>query len=168
MAVGLRERGDRPGDKVLIHAENSPEMLLAWLACATLGAVAVTTNTRSVAAEIEYFVEKTCVRRRHHPDAAASTACARPAPSLKWIAVIPTQPTPLPVLTPGSIPFDALRGRRRRLARPIDRADAAVRDHVHLRHDQPAQGGGAHPRQRGVGQPHAGPATSTSAPTTAT
>src|SRR5690606_24019984 len=44
LAVGLRDRGVGLGDKVLIHAENSPEMLLTWLACATLGAVAVTTN----------------------------------------------------------------------------------------------------------------------------
>ena len=62
LAVGLRDHGVAVGDKVLIHAENSPEMLLAWLACATLGAVAVTTNTRSVVAEIAYFAQHTgCV-----------------------------------------------------------------------------------------------------------
>jgi crotonobetaine/carnitine-CoA ligase len=31
MAVGLRDRGIGLGDKVLIHAENSPEMLVAWI-----------------------------------------------------------------------------------------------------------------------------------------
>src|SRR4051794_34064306 len=62
LAAGLRDRGVEPGDRVLIHAENCPEMMLAWLACATLGAIAVTTNTRSVAGEVAYFVEHTgCV-----------------------------------------------------------------------------------------------------------
>ena len=56
LAAGLRDRGITRGDKVLIHADNAPEMLLVWLACATVGAVAVTTNTRSAPAEIAYFV----------------------------------------------------------------------------------------------------------------
>jgi crotonobetaine/carnitine-CoA ligase len=58
LAAGLAGRGINKGDKVLIHADNCPEMVLAWYACATLGAVGVTTNTRSVAAEVAYFVEK--------------------------------------------------------------------------------------------------------------
>ena len=37
-------------------------MVLAWYACAKVGAVAVTTNTRSVGDEITYFAEHTgCV-----------------------------------------------------------------------------------------------------------
>src|SRR5262245_59605883 len=44
LAAGLAARGIRPGDRVLIHLENSPESLLSWCACADLGAVAVTTN----------------------------------------------------------------------------------------------------------------------------
>ncbi|MGY8738950.1 MAG: AMP-binding protein, partial [bacterium] len=59
MAVGLAAKGITPGDRVLIHAENCPEMVIAWLACATLGAVAVTTNTKSVGAEMTYFAEHT-------------------------------------------------------------------------------------------------------------
>src|SRR5262245_18924255 len=43
LAVGLAARGITKGDKVLIHSENCPQMVLSWLACATLGAVAVTT-----------------------------------------------------------------------------------------------------------------------------
>ena len=66
LAAGLAARGIAKGDKVLIHSENSPEMVLSFLACATLGAVAVTTNTKSVGAEIEYFAEHTRVRRRDH------------------------------------------------------------------------------------------------------
>jgi crotonobetaine/carnitine-CoA ligase len=88
MAAGLGENGVGLGDKVLIHAENSPEMLVAWLACATLGAVAVTTNTRSVVAEIAYFAEHTgCVAAI--ADDRYAGLVAQAAPGLRWIAVIP-------------------------------------------------------------------------------
>jgi carnitine-CoA ligase len=55
VAAGLAGRGVRCGDRVLIHLENSPEFVVSWFACAALGAVAVTTNTRSVADELAYF-----------------------------------------------------------------------------------------------------------------
>ena len=55
VAAGLAARGVGVGDKVLIHADNCPEAVIAWYACARLGAVGVTTNTRSVAAEVAYF-----------------------------------------------------------------------------------------------------------------
>jgi carnitine-CoA ligase len=55
LAAGLAGRGLAVGDKVLVHSENCPEMVLAFLACATLGAVAVTTNTKSVTSEIAFF-----------------------------------------------------------------------------------------------------------------
>ncbi len=59
VAAGLHARGVKKGDKVLIHAENCPEAVLAWYACAKLGAVGVTTNTRCVGGEIEYFASHT-------------------------------------------------------------------------------------------------------------
>jgi carnitine-CoA ligase len=55
LAAGLQRRGIGPGDRVLIHLENCPEFVISWYACAALGAVAVTTNTRSVADEMGYF-----------------------------------------------------------------------------------------------------------------
>ncbi len=86
VAAGLDARGIAKGDKVLIHAENCPEMVLAWLACATLGAVAVTTNTKSVGAELTYFAEHTgAVAAITQPQYAAMVAEA--APALKWIVV---------------------------------------------------------------------------------
>jgi len=42
---------------VLIHLDNCIEAVLAWFACAELGAIAVTTNTRSAPAEMEYFAD---------------------------------------------------------------------------------------------------------------
>lgn len=59
IARGLSDRGVKPGDFVILHLENSPEFVLAWFACAYLGAVAVSTNTRSVARDLSYFAEHT-------------------------------------------------------------------------------------------------------------
>lgn len=55
VAGGLADRGVTKGDKVLIHADNCPEAVITWYACVRLGAVGVTTNTKSVAAEVAYF-----------------------------------------------------------------------------------------------------------------
>jgi len=86
LAAGLAARGITKGDKVVIHCDNSPEMVLAWYACATVGAVAVTTNTRSVAAEMTYFIDQTdAVAAITQPQFAAMVAQAGPA--LKWIVV---------------------------------------------------------------------------------
>src|SRR5437588_10103181 len=54
-AAGMSARGIRPGDPVLIHLENCPELLVAWFACASIGAIAVTTNARAAAEELAYF-----------------------------------------------------------------------------------------------------------------
>jgi crotonobetaine/carnitine-CoA ligase len=86
IAVGLAGRGVGYGDKVLIHADNCPEMVLAWYACATVGAVGVTTNTRSVQAELEFFITKTgCVGAVTQPQYASLVAAA--GPQLGWIVV---------------------------------------------------------------------------------
>lgn len=57
LAGALHTRGVMKGDKVMVHLDNSPEFLFAWFACARLGAVAVSTNTRSVARDMIYFAE---------------------------------------------------------------------------------------------------------------
>jgi crotonobetaine/carnitine-CoA ligase len=84
LAAGLAARGIGVGDKVLIHADNCPEAVLAWYACAVVGAVGVTTNTRSVAAEVGYFVGKAkCVAAITQPQYEALVREA--GPSLQWI-----------------------------------------------------------------------------------
>ncbi|WP_295870968.1 AMP-binding protein [uncultured Zhongshania sp.] len=86
IAAGLYAKGVRKHDKVMIHAENCPEMVLAWYACAKIGAVGVTTNTRSVGGEIEYFA-------RHTEAVGAITQpkfleeVRKSATGLKWIVV---------------------------------------------------------------------------------
>lgn len=86
LATGLAARGVRPGDYLLVHLENCPETILAWHACAALGAIAVTTNTRSSGEELAYFAG--------HCGAVAAITQPSLAPlvdahcrSLRWIAV---------------------------------------------------------------------------------
>ena len=55
IAGGLEQRGVKPGDFVLIQLDNCPESVLAWYACAWLGAVAVTTSARAAGDELAYF-----------------------------------------------------------------------------------------------------------------
>ena len=45
----------RRGEFVLLHMDNCVEFLLTWHALARIGAVAVTTNTRSSGEELAYF-----------------------------------------------------------------------------------------------------------------
>ena len=83
---GLAAKGVGVGDKVLIHADNCPEMVLAWYACAKVGAVGVTTNTRSVGAEIQYFASHTkCVGAITQPQYASLVK--EHAPDLGWLVV---------------------------------------------------------------------------------
>jgi crotonobetaine/carnitine-CoA ligase len=88
IGAGLAERGVVKGDKVLIHAENCPEAVLSWYACALIGATGVTTNTRSVGAELEYFAQHTrAVAAITQPQFAQLVV--ENAPGLKWVAVTP-------------------------------------------------------------------------------
>lgn len=61
-ANGLLERGLRAGDRLLIHGENSPDYVFAWLGAAYAGLVAVTTNVKSAPDELRYFIEHSAVR----------------------------------------------------------------------------------------------------------
>ncbi|WP_436771634.1 class I adenylate-forming enzyme family protein [Yinghuangia sp. YIM S09857] len=104
VAAGLAGRGIGRGDKVLVHSENCPEMVLAWLACATVGAVAVTTNTRATPSEIAYFAEQTgsvaAVTQPRFTEALAESGAA-----LAWTAVIGDESD-----DGRSVPFDTLYG----------------------------------------------------------
>lgn len=89
IAGRLHERGVGIGDRVLIHLDNSPEFLISWFACARIGAVAVSTNTRSVARDMEYFAEHAgVVGAITSPGFAELVATA--APSLRFLIVTDT------------------------------------------------------------------------------
>lgn len=85
-AAGLQARGVRPADRVIVHLDNCPESLIAWLGCAYAGAVAVTTNARSSRDEIAYFASHSgAVGGITQPRFAGIVRAA--APQLAWIAV---------------------------------------------------------------------------------
>src|SRR6516225_4667980 len=87
LAAGLARRGIKPGDFVLIHLDNCIEAMLAWFACVELGAIAVTTNTRSAAAEMDYFASH-CGAVAAITQPAYAELVASNCRSLRWIAVI--------------------------------------------------------------------------------
>ena len=122
VAAGLTGRGISQGDRVLIHADNSPEFVISWLACAVAGAVGVTTNTKSVAAEVNFFIDKAdCVAAVTQPKFASLVAEA--GPGLKWIAVTaddggdPAESSPT---SAGGDAFDSLFAEEPFAGRPAD------------------------------------------------
>jgi carnitine-CoA ligase len=102
LAAGLAKRGIKPGEYVLTHLDNCIEAMLAWFACVELGAIAVTTNTRSAAAEMEYFAGH-CGAVAAITQPAYADLISAHCRSLRWIAVIshdagvtPAQSTAVP------------------------------------------------------------------------
>jgi len=87
LAAGLVKRGVKPGDVLLIHLDNCIEAMLAWFACVELGAIAVTTNTRSAAAEMEYFADH-CGAVAAITQPAYAELVAANCKNLRWIAVV--------------------------------------------------------------------------------
>jgi crotonobetaine/carnitine-CoA ligase len=86
IGTALTRRGVRRGDRVLIHMDNCPEFVLAWCACAAVGAVAVTTNTRSVGDELAYFAQD-CAAVGAFTQPHLAELVATSAPALRWMVV---------------------------------------------------------------------------------
>jgi len=106
VAGALHRAGIAPGERVLLHLENCPEFVISWFACARLGAVAVSTNTRSVARDMEYFAEHSgVVAAITQPRFARLVADA--APAIRFLAVTDNDAgeTPDPVPPPGHTPY---------------------------------------------------------------
>jgi crotonobetaine/carnitine-CoA ligase len=99
LAAGLVARGVRPNEYVLIHLDNCIEALLAWFACVELGAIAVTTNTRSAPAEMEYFSGH-CGAVAAITQPAYAGMVAAHCKSLRWMAVISHDAGAAPVHRP--------------------------------------------------------------------
>ncbi len=86
VAGGLAARGVKPGDRVLAHLENCPEMLIARFACAWLGAVCVGTNALAAGPELDWFAGSTgAVGAITQPKFGAMVA--RHCKGLRWLAV---------------------------------------------------------------------------------
>src|ERR1700682_6636634 len=87
LAAGLVKRGVKSGDYVLIHLDNCIEAMLAWFACVELGAIAVTTKTRSAPAEVEYFAGH-CGAIAAITQPAYAEMISGHCKDLRWLAVI--------------------------------------------------------------------------------
>lgn len=110
-AAGLAAWGIGKGDFVAIHLDNCPEFLFAWYGCSRLGAVAVTTNTRSTQDELSYFLQ--------HSRAIAAITQPRyldlvrvSAPQIKRVACIGHDAGEAVVMPPAAsaVEFESLRG----------------------------------------------------------
>ena len=55
-ASALAARGVRPGDRVAVQVDKSPEAVLLYLACVRAGAIFLPLNTAYTIAELEYFI----------------------------------------------------------------------------------------------------------------
>lgn len=112
LAAGLAGRGVTLGERLLIHCDNSPEMVIAWYACGVIGATAVTTGTHSTAQELDYFIAQT------EPVAAITQPryahlIKAHAQGLAWIAVTESdagEPADPGAADHGLLPFGALAG----------------------------------------------------------
>ncbi|MEV5968112.1 AMP-binding protein [Kribbella sp. NPDC051952] len=110
VAAGLRARGIDRGSRVLIHLDNCPEFVLSWFALASLGAIAVTTNTRAAGPELRYFAESSQVTAAITQPAYAELVSASISEA-RWVAVTETDAGTTPTAGPDrSSSFDALYG----------------------------------------------------------
>ena len=98
VAAGMAARGITAGDFVLIHLGNCPEFLLSWFACSQLGAIAVTTNTRSSLDELRYFATHSgVVAAITQPELLLGVREA--CPDARWIACTETDQGAAPAAT---------------------------------------------------------------------
>jgi crotonobetaine/carnitine-CoA ligase len=110
LAAGLAARGIKPDDYVLIHLDNCIEAVLSWFACVELGAIAVTTNTRSAPAEMEYFSGH-CGAVAAITQPAYAEMISAQCRGLRWIAVISHDAGAAPAFRPQRADaFEALFG----------------------------------------------------------
>lgn len=112
VAAGLAGLGVAAGERVMLHLENSPELLVSLFACARLGAICVPTNAMAAGPELSYFAQLTeAVGVITQPGLAAKFAehCL----SLKWRVVTADNAGDAPEPRAGGsgmIDFDALSG----------------------------------------------------------
>ena len=119
--AGLAARGIGRGDRVIIHLENCPEQLFSWLGCAWIGAVAVTTNAKSSAAELSYFADVSKARAAITQPKFAELLSAA-FPQAEWIAITTTDAGDAPFRAP------AFADSFETLLRSADDTPTAVRD----------------------------------------
>ena len=106
-AGGLHELGVKRGDYIVVHLGNCPEFLITWFALSELGAIAVTTNTRSSLDEMQYFVSH-CGASAAITQPAYYDLLVAAAPTLSWIVCTETDQGEDADFPPGAVQFDGL------------------------------------------------------------
>jgi crotonobetaine/carnitine-CoA ligase len=147
LAAALQSRGVNAGDFVLLHMENCPEFLLSWHACSRLGAVVVTTNNRSSADEVKYFMEH-CGARVAITQPKFESMISTAGPDLEWVAVTNTDAGAVPAQqrSDSALAFEDLRG---------DANDAPLREADPLAVNSVQYTSGTTSRPKGVMWTHA-------------
>jgi len=109
-AAGIAAQGVKCGDFVIVHMDNCPEFLFAWIALVRLGAIAVTTNTHSTAQELTFFISDSgAVAAVTQAKYAAVVRAA--GPGLRWIGCTANDDgQPVVDRSDATISFEALRG----------------------------------------------------------
>ena len=108
-AAGLRARGIGQGDFLLLHANNCPEFLLTWYACALIGAVVVTTNPRAAVGEMIYFIEHSGVKAAV-VESAYLPLLAETGAKFDWVAAIAVPEDGDAPLPEDVLPFSVITG----------------------------------------------------------
>lgn len=99
----------RRGEFVLLHMDNCVEFLLAWHALARIGAVAVTTNTRSSGEELAYFASHcAAVAAVTQPRYEALLRAAAPALRAYIVTQLDTGSPPETPRSDSAVAFEAL------------------------------------------------------------
>ena len=147
LAAGLKARGVKPRDFVVLHMENCPEFLLSWHACSRLGAIVVTTNNRSSEDEVRYFIDH-CGARFAITQPRFENLIRNAGPGLEWVAVTATDAGAGPDedRSAEAVVFEDLRG---------DEADAPLRPAEPLAVNSIQYTSGSTSRPKGVMWTHA-------------
>ena len=111
LSAGMARRGVKARDYVLIHLDNCLETLIAWYACADLGAVPVTTNARSSLDELTYFADH-CGAIAAITQPKFAELVNKASRNFRFIVVTSHDngSAPSPGFAPGSDSFEALYG----------------------------------------------------------
>ena len=164
MAHVLAARGLRAGDRLVVQLPNGLEFLDLFLACLRLGVIFVPVSVLYREREVGHIVgDAEPVAVVTTPDLAGLVPGGTPVWDVDELAGGPADPRhPRDEATrddrargarSGSelvVPSPDPRGRGR------TRDDTARRDRLHVGHDRPGQGRGAHPREPRRQRPHAG------------
>ena len=154
VAAALREMGVTPGDRVVSYMPNIPETIVAFLACASVGAVwsscspdmgpgAVIDRFKQIAPKVMFAVDGYRYGGKDFDRRPVIAELAREMPTLERIVLLPyLDPGATAAALPNACPWSSLLGRAVPLSfEPLDVRASAV-DRLLVRDERPAEGDG--------------------------